>query len=133
MRKDVKTGLIIGTGLCFAAVVWFCFHNQVVQQPRIEELLSQKKYFFTKAESAVKSSSPVINFKDDQSQPQISPDNAPSIRIHIVAQGQTLSDISKIYYGTVSGWKKIYEANKTLLPRGPDTIKAGMKLSIPQQ
>ena len=53
-------------------------------------------------------------------------------RVHIVTQGQTLSDISKIYYNNISGWKRIYEANKELFPKGPNIIKPGMRLIIPQ-
>ena len=43
MRKDVKIGMLIGTGLCLVAAVWFCMYQQVVAQPRIEDLLFPKK------------------------------------------------------------------------------------------
>ncbi len=139
MRKDVKIGMLIGTGLCLAAAVWFCVHQQVVDQPRIEDLLSQKKDF--EAEKV-----PQITL--GAAEEQISTDKNPnitqmsgtvpsagaekSIRMHTVLPGQTLTDISKIYYGSNGSWKKIYEANKESLPRGPDTIRAGMKLIIPE-
>jgi len=125
MRKDVKTGMLIGTGLCLAAAVWFCVHQEVLQQPRIDELLSQKKQLFEPEEAKT-----VINLTETI--PQLPPENAPSIRMHEVRSGQTLSDISKIYYGSVKYWQKIYEANKEQLSKGPGTLKVGMKLVIPK-
>lgn len=51
-------------------------------------------------------------------------------RFHIVQQEDTLSSISKKYYGTSAGWKKIYEANKAVVPN-PNSLKIGTKLTIP--
>jgi hypothetical protein len=138
MRKDVKTGLLIGTGLCLVVAVWFCMHQQVVEQPRMELL-------FPKDNSQADTSPQTIPIKAEkqvyigknQPAPQ-PPSSAPAVktdtllRIHIVQPSQTLSDISKIYYGTPGNWKKIYEANKESLPNGPDTIRMGMKLAIPE-
>jgi nucleoid-associated protein YgaU len=117
--------MLIGTGLCLAAAVWFCVHQQVVQQPRVEELLSQKKDLFVQEEPKAQ-----IDLTEKGS--QLPAETAPSVRMHIVTSGQTLSDISKIYYGSTTGWNKIYQANKEQLSRGPDAIKKGMKLVIPQ-
>ena len=125
MRKDVKTGLLIGTGLCLAAAVWFCVHQKVMDQPRMEDLLSQKRDLFVPTETKEQ-----INLTDTAS--QMPSESAPSVRIHIVASGQTLSDISKMYYGTTTSWNRIYQANKEQLSKGPNAIKAGMKLVIPQ-
>ncbi|HBG27292.1 MAG: hypothetical protein A2Y10_09050 [Planctomycetes bacterium GWF2_41_51] len=123
MRKDVKTGLLIGTVLCLAATIWFCVHQQVLNQPRMEDVLSEKRYLFAPQETDKQ-----INLTDSIDAPA---ENEPSVRMHVVLPGQTLSDISKIYYGTVTGWNKIYEANKEMLSRGPDAVRAGMKLAVP--
>jgi nucleoid-associated protein YgaU len=145
MRKDVKIGMLIGTGLCLVAAVWFCMHQQVVEQPRVEDLLSQKKENFNKENFAAEKVPQIKLGGTEEALPaaknpgtaQISPAAPPavsekSVRMHIVLPGQTLTDISRIYYGSNGGWKKIYEANKDSLARGPDTIKAGMKLIIPE-
>jgi nucleoid-associated protein YgaU len=141
MRKDVKIGMLIGTGLGLAAAVWFCVHQQVVEQPRIEDLLSQKKEEDFTAEKVpqIKLGAAEEQIPADKNSniTQISSAVPPagtekSVRMHTVLPGQTLTDISKIYYGSNGGWKKIYEANKDSLPRGPDTIRAGMKLIIPE-
>lgn len=51
-------------------------------------------------------------------------------RIYIVEKGDTLQEISNKMYGTTKKWKKIYEANKSVL-KSPDMIKPGQKLVIP--
>ena len=103
MRKDVKIGMLIGTGLCIAAAVWFCMHQQVVEQPRIEDLLAQKKELFAT------NAAPEVNLGNSEKQNvpaknQPAPASAPaasseitSAKIHTVQSGETLSDISKIY------------------------------------
>lgn len=50
-------------------------------------------------------------------------------KIHVVAAGETLSDISKQYYGTTSHWRAILNANKTV---DPDNLRVGEKLVIPE-
>jgi len=137
MRKDVKTGLLIGTGLCLVVAVWFCMHQQVVEQPRIELLLPQDNLEAdTSPQTIPAETEKQVYIGKNQTAPQSSY-SAPvgkteSLRIHIVQPGQTLSDISKIYYNTTGNWKKIYEANKESIPNGPDTIRVGMKLVIPE-
>jgi len=144
MRKDVKTGMLAGTVLCLVAVVWFCAKHQIVTGPltkfESQSLIEPANKELTESENtnptvtappyrAAAGSAPTSEQKQRQVQ---KPDNAGTSIIHTVMQGQTLSDISKIYYNTPYGWKKIYEANKEQLPQGPDTIKAGMRLVIPQ-
>jgi nucleoid-associated protein YgaU len=50
-------------------------------------------------------------------------------RVHVVASGETLSDISKKYYGTTTKWKEIVKANPGVDPEG---MKVGQKLKIPE-
>ena len=52
-------------------------------------------------------------------------------KTHTVTKGETLQTISQKYYGTTKNWRKIYNANKKEMPKGPDDIKVGMKLKIP--
>jgi nucleoid-associated protein YgaU len=49
---------------------------------------------------------------------------------HVVQKGETLSKISKKYYGDPNLYMKIFEANKDVL-KNPDLIKVGQKLRIP--
>jgi LysM repeat protein len=49
---------------------------------------------------------------------------------HTVVSGDTLSKISRKYYGNSGDWQKIAEANKAILP-DPTKLKLGMVLTIP--
>ncbi|MGA2915124.1 MAG: LysM peptidoglycan-binding domain-containing protein [Sedimentisphaerales bacterium] len=131
---DVKIGMIGGTVLCLVAIVWFCVKQQIVPSPLAKIESQQLGAAVNKTNTPPQDSKPiVIALPYKQIQPQVQKsDNAESI-IHTVTQGQTLIDISKIYYNTPLGWKKIYEVNKEKLPRGPDTIRVGMQLIIPQK
>jgi nucleoid-associated protein YgaU len=52
-------------------------------------------------------------------------------RFYIVGKNQTLSDISRIFYGSANQWQKIVDANPELA-KDPNKIKVGMKLIIPK-
>lgn len=51
-------------------------------------------------------------------------------RKHTVAAGDTLSSISKKYYGTDAKWKLIYNANREHIPN-ENQLKVGVVLTIP--
>ena len=51
-------------------------------------------------------------------------------RFHIVRKNQTLSAISRQYYGTANNWKKIFDANRDVI-KDPNKINTGIKLIIP--
>lgn len=128
MPKDVKIGMLAGTVLCLVAVVWFCAKQQIATGP-VTKLESQNSTApINKEPAEFKNNSPLYN-ADSSVEAKTTVETS---IVHTVAAGQTLSDISKIYYNTPFGWKKIYEANKEQLSQGPDTIKAGMRLVIPQ-
>ncbi|MBA3937850.1 MAG: LysM peptidoglycan-binding domain-containing protein [Planctomycetes bacterium] len=50
-------------------------------------------------------------------------------KVHIVAAGETLSDISKKHYGTTTKWREIVKANPGVDPEG---LKVGDKLVLPE-
>jgi len=51
-------------------------------------------------------------------------------RTHTVARGDTLSNLSRRYYGNMSYWPQLKEANRDVLG-GKDELKLGLKLRIP--
>ena len=57
------------------------------------------------------------------------PASAP--RTHVVIANESLSSIAQQYLGSQNDWRRIYNANKVVLKRGPDSLKVGMKLVIP--
>ncbi|MFA6185629.1 MAG: LysM peptidoglycan-binding domain-containing protein [Phycisphaerae bacterium] len=119
MRIDVKAGMLAGTVLCITGIVWFCTRQQIIKQPSIKFESQQP------VPAAQRAKNPPTKPEEKSAVVEIG-------RVHIVAQGQTLSDISKIYYNNVNGWKRIYEANKEQFPKGPNIIKPGIRLIIPQ-
>ena len=54
----------------------------------------------------------------------------PEAQYHDVVSGDTLSAISKKYYGDANKYNAIFEANKPML-KSPDKIYPGQKLRIP--
>lgn len=58
--------------------------------------------------------------KTDKAQPQT----------HTVAKGDSLFKIAKAVYGDGNQWRKIYEANKSVIGKNPDKIYPGQKLVI---
>jgi len=56
--------------------------------------------------------------------------STPAARTYTVQPGDSLSKISKQFYGDATKYMKIFEANKDKLS-DPDKIKAGMNLLIP--
>jgi nucleoid-associated protein YgaU len=52
-------------------------------------------------------------------------------RTYVVRKGDSLSKIAKVMYNDAKQWKKIFEANKTLI-KNPDLIQPGQKLIIPE-
>jgi nucleoid-associated protein YgaU len=79
------------------------------------------------------------DFPVDTSLPQRQPaPEAPSniqeepsnIRMYTVRSGDTLSKISKQFYGSTSDYMKIFDANRDQLT-DPDKIKVGQELKIP--
>ncbi|CAG0959225.1 Potassium binding protein Kbp [Burkholderiales bacterium] len=56
--------------------------------------------------------------------------SAPAAQYYTVKSGDTLSKISKQYYGDANAYMKIFEANKPMLAH-PDKIYPGQNLRIP--
>jgi nucleoid-associated protein YgaU len=54
----------------------------------------------------------------------------PESKIYVVVKGDTLSKISKEFYGTPNKYTQIFEANKPMLTH-PDKIYPGQALRIP--
>lgn len=52
-------------------------------------------------------------------------------RTYVTKSGDTLSSISKQFYGKASQWKKIADANRSVLP-DPAKVKPGIELTIPE-
>ena len=56
--------------------------------------------------------------------------STPAVRTYTVQPGDSLSKISKQFYGDANKYMKIFDANKDKLA-DPDKVKVGMDLLIP--
>ncbi len=63
---------------------------------------------------------------------RISPPSSPEqdVRYHVIGKGDTLTSISRHYYGTAQRWHEVYEANKAVLT-DQNRLKVGLVLVIP--
>ena len=52
-------------------------------------------------------------------------------RFYVVEKGDSLSKISKMFYGDANHWKRIFDANRDVI-RNADLIQPGWKLRIPE-
>jgi nucleoid-associated protein YgaU len=140
VRKDVKTGMLIGLVLAVAGIALLLAKrdsglgvsetgislNQVENENGRSGDNAGPAFVYAQpasppsgqptATGSVNSSNPLVPVK--------------ATRFHIVRDGDTLSSVSKKYYGTTSSAKKIFEANRNVL-RDPDHLRAGTKLTIP--
>ena len=57
--------------------------------------------------------------------------SGPSQRYYTVKAGDTLSKISRQFYGDANQYQKIFDANRSIL-RDPNTINPGQELVIPE-
>lgn len=59
------------------------------------------------------------------------PGGGQEIRYYTVKPGDTLSKISRQFYGDAGQYKRIFDANRKVL-RNPDTLDVGQNLIIPE-
>ena len=63
--------------------------------------------------------------------PGATANQTPGGKRHAVQRGDTLSSISRQYYGTSAKWRDIYNANRDILKSESETLHLGMELRIP--
>jgi nucleoid-associated protein YgaU len=117
MPKDVKTGMLIGLVIAAGLALWFSSISEqnISDQPdkgSIEQNIRYEREL------------------PDTNQPQNLQKESKTGRlvIHTVQENQTLSGISKKYYGSSKYVGQILKENKL---ENPDKIKPGMRLKIP--
>ena len=50
---------------------------------------------------------------------------------YTVKSGDSLSEIAQQFYGNATQWRRIHDANRSLIGSDPTDLRAGMKLTIP--
>jgi hypothetical protein len=85
-------------------------------------------FFGTNFVSRIRSDLGLGEWEDSRATPQ---PYKPGDRIHVVNRGDSLSLISKKYYGTATKWRTIYDYNRDTVGSDPNRISVGLRLIIP--
>jgi nucleoid-associated protein YgaU len=63
--------------------------------------------------------------------PSPSPSPAAGGESYTVADGDTLATIAERFYGDPTQWRRIYDANRSVIGENPDNVRVGTTLRIP--
>jgi nucleoid-associated protein YgaU len=133
MQRDLKIGMVLGVVLVVAAAFWLAMRPSLSVRSRMlqsQEPQDESARQPTSEQTLRPELSPAgPNLYDSSLTVKSRPAFADNQKIHTVLEGQTLSDISRIYYGSPNKWQKILEANQL---KNPNKIKPGDRLIIPE-
>jgi len=79
---------------------------------------------FSAVESSASSTAPILESTTDHTYQ--------NHQTYTVVAGDSLSKISKHFYGEANHWRRIFEANRDIL-KDPDLIYPGQTLKIPSE
>jgi nucleoid-associated protein YgaU len=140
MRKDLKTGMLLGVVLAVVAVVVISIYSTTVESRLQQETGSageSNKKNELESEAATEIPPLPVTSQSDPQYPlpteqadKIMQNTSGNILIHTVAPGETLSAISTLYYGTIDQQQKILDANADIITNA-DRLRPGMRLIIP--
>ncbi len=155
MQKDFKTGMALGLVLITVVIVWLSTRPSLSIKARALGPHSAVQY---KMETPLNSYSTGLRKEavidknpTEQAKPLIVVDKPPPAgelklpknsadeqskeikteRFHIIRSGETLSDISRQYYGSADKWQKILGADHLPI-ENPGKLRPGTKLIIPE-
>ncbi len=148
MPKDLKIGLLLGLAVVSIAILWLATRPSLSPQARMladqgasaepgpaEEVTARGQDTLDTSAARVPirpavtaervkrntASKPAINERSERVRPQ---------RVHVVSDGETLSEISYDYYGSAGKWRRIFEANRKTI-KDANVVMPGTKLVIP--
>jgi len=154
MQKDLKIGILLGLVLIAVAAVWLStrprlsVESRVLQSRKAESLQSHnagpseetadEQPRFTAnlpnthlTETTAEIETEQTNVPDFTTHERRTTSNEqPDTRFHIVRKGETLSYISRKYYGSANKWQKIRDANRKMI-EDADKLRPGTRLVIP--
>ena len=159
MRKDLKTGMLIGAGVVAGAVVIVCVWPGASVESRLmrgrsaeseetrgkAELIDERRTEGNSAQADELNEPAMVierGAKSGGGKPEEENEEevvvepavgkpAEQLQIHVVSGGETLSAISVIYYGNSSEWRKIVVANPNVIT-DENRLRPGMRLIIPK-
>jgi nucleoid-associated protein YgaU len=145
MQKDLKIGMILGLVLVTVAMLWLFAGPGLNSRAKVLNLRSNRETA-PPPETSVSTSSPEIGTTREESNQLSTTENQPqepewkkhrqaekikTQRFHIIQEGETLSEISQIYYDSARKWQKILDANREVIG-DISKLKPGTKIIIPE-
>ena len=128
MGRDFKIGMALGLVIAGACGVWFCSRPGIGTRVEGLQIGATQNSISVERRSGV--SSERIRQSAESKQGAVG-SGSEITTIHYVQKGETLTEISRHYYGSAKEWEKIMEANRNVL-KDPDKLKTGMRLAIPE-
>jgi len=129
MQKDLKIGMVLGLVLTIVAVLWLSTRPSLSTKARMLNSYNAG----SRQESTEQPVLPLIaKVETEQSNvPDLTVRKEVEKQIHTIREGETLSGISREYYGSENKWQKILAANRNVI-RDANKLKPGTKLIIPE-
>jgi nucleoid-associated protein YgaU len=127
MQKDLKIGLVLGLILIIVAALWLSTGPDLSPEAQIQQLAHWGTEDVNNYQLSTINNQPELADSTVYEQAE----KIKTQKFHIVRKGQTLSEISRKYYGSANKWKKILHANRNVI-KDANKLRPGTKLIIPE-
>ncbi len=127
MQKDLKIGLVLGLILVIVTGLWLSAGPGLSPEAKMQEPRESG------TEHADSNQLSIINNQSKLPDPTVyeQAEKIKTQKFHIVRKGETLSEISRKYYGSANKWQKILDANRNVISDA-NKLRPGTKLIIPE-
>jgi nucleoid-associated protein YgaU len=125
MQRDFKTGMALGLALVIIVVAGLSTRPGLSTKARAMRHNPAAHRKMGVPPRPLSGRTPTKQANDEQSK------EIKTERFHIVRSGETLSDISRQYYGSADKWQKILGADRSPV-KEPNRIRPGTRLIIPE-
>ncbi len=127
MQKDLKIGLVLGLILVIIIGLWLSTGPGPSPEARTQEPRESG------SEHVDNNQLSIINNPSNLPNPAVyeQAEKIKTQKFHIVRKGETLSEISRKYYGSANKWQKILDANRNVISDA-NKLRPETKLIIPE-
>jgi len=129
MQQDLKIGMVLGLVLTIAAMLWLSTRPSLSTKAQM-----LNSYNAGMQEEPIEQPVVPLIAKTETEQTDV-PDFTVRKQVekitHTIHEGDTLCGISREYYGSENKWKKILNANRSVI-KDANKLRPGTKLIIPE-
>jgi len=127
MQKDLKIGLVLGLVLIIVAALWLSTGPGLSPEAQMQQLAHWGTEDVNNYQLSTINNQPELVDSTVYEQAE----KIKTQKFHIVRKGESLSGISRKYYGSANKWKKILHANRNVI-KDANKLRPGTKLIIPE-